>query len=351
MTLDSTLEKNTINLHFGSPRVWLASSLLFEVVEFGQNLGTQAQESVALITERMGGGVIDFSRGYVVTELAPVYQEQQLVLNLNVDAPIVFIPSRVDVKEGPTIVVDLGRVVIFHDSGPVDPAPEFFDYNIDMRDLNAYITEGDSCDPVGYEDRAIIKKFDMHFNLRARNSQNLAHPATKLHGKLPKMNIFVTKQKIRDILIVANSIKPEAFVSAEAIEPEPADPTAKSSLASQQGPLLQREWLLDSFFEVDALNVMLRDTAQSSSDRGAALVRVCLNGLRVKFDLSNQDMKLDTKLDRLRLKDRTPANKSTIAKNLVASPKGTSLSRLPSLPSLLSPPLLETFSPLPSSKP
>lgn len=322
MTLDSTLDCNTIQLHFGSPRVFLASSLLFEVVDFGTRLGAQAQEAVALINELNGG---DFSQGYIVTELAPVeVLPKQLVLKLNLDAPIVFIPSRVDIKEGPTIVVDLGRVTIFHDSGRVDlPPPDFLDYDINMRDLNAYITEGSSSDPVCYEDRAVIKKFDMHFNVSARNSQNLELPETKLSGKLPEMNIFVTKEKLRDILIVAGSIKPDAFVTEISPDGSPVIPHKGTLATSQQNvPKVQRQWLLDSFFEVGALNVMMRDTNQATSDRGIALIRLSLNGLRAKFDLSNQDMTLDAKLDRLRVKDRTPMNKTSVAKNLVASPKG-----------------------------
>lgn len=326
MILDSTTTVTNIQLFFGSPRVFLASSLLFEVVDFGTKLGEQATASVALINERLGGG--DFSQGYLVTELeVPVYQPNQVILRLNLDAPIIFIPSRVEVKEGPTIVVDLGRVTVFHDSGPIDKPPDFLEYDIDMRDMNAHITEGDSCDPAAYEDRAIIKKFDMHFNVSARNCQNFELPETKLSGKLPEMNIFMTKEKLRDILIVAGSIKPETFVTkTDQRVQQTALQAPFQTLASSQLDIrpeqTSRTWILDSFFEIGALNISLRDTKESTSDRGTSLARVSMNGIRAKFDLTNQDMFLDAKLDRLRVKDRTPVNKTSAAKNLVASPKG-----------------------------
>lgn len=318
-----------IKLHFGSPKVYLASSLIFEVADFGTKLGAKAAENMALMAERMGG-TTDLTQGYSVTEVAPVVdQPKRMKLYLDVDAPLIFVPSCIEEKKGPTIVVDLGRVVVDHDSGAIEgPAPEFMNYKIDMKDLNAFVTEGDSSN-VDYEDGAVIKKFDMHFHVGVRNSQNSELPATKLNGKLPEINVFVTKEKLRDILIVASSIKPPESLTSPTEQPAINAATPSTAVVTTTST---KEFVLDAFFAIEKFNLMLRDTSESESEkekaspqsrRGRALARISFNGLQTKFAMTSEKMNLDVQLQRFRVKDRTSLNKlSPVTKNLVASAKG-----------------------------
>jgi hypothetical protein len=309
-----------ITLHFGSPKVYMASSLLFEVADFGTKLGAQATEKMALMAERMGG-TADLTQGYTVSALPPAEEKpKRLMLNLNVDAPIVFVPSRTEEKAGPTIVVDLGHVVVSHDSGEQsDTVPDFANFIIDMNDLNVFITEGDNDDRAVYEDGAVIKKFGMHFVVGVRNSQNPELPATRLSGKLPEMNVFVTKEKLRDILIVASSMLPPQAAPAL---PAPSQATTKTVVTPVRET--KKEFVLEAFFSIEAFNLILRDTTESETRRGTALARISFNGLETNFAMTNEAMNLEVKLDRLRIKDRMQGNKKhAVTKNLVASPKGT----------------------------
>lgn len=338
MTFSQDKTTTAIKLHFGSPKVFLASSLLFEVVDFGTSLGSQASTSMALMSDRLGGA--DLTQGYSVatSDVVEVVEDpKRMMLYLNVDAPLIFVPSCTDEKKGPTIVIDLGRVVVDHDSGIYQgKPPDFFHYKIDMTDLNAFITEGDSADPKAYDDGAIIKKFNMHFDVGVRTNQNSEIAATKLAGKLPEINVFVTKEKLRDILIVASSIKPpegpKALPSTEVTTTTTtittATPTPTSKPTTTVATPTKREFILDASFSIEAFNLMLRDTTEGTAfpvtRRGTALARISFNGLETNFVMSNEDMGLDVKLARLRIKDRTAQNKkSPLAKNLVASPKGT----------------------------
>lgn len=317
MTLQQDATTMGIILHFGSPKVFLASSLLFEVADFGAKLGAQAAEKMALMTERMGGA--DLTQGYTISDLPPVEEKpKRMTLNLNVDAPIIFVPSRTEEKAGPTIVVDLGHVVVSHDSGEQGATvPDLMSYIIDMNDLNVFITEGDNDDRAIYEDGAVIKKFGMHFVVGVRNSQNTDLPATRLSGKLPEMNVYVTKEKLRDILIVASSMLPPP--DAKAL---PAPTPAKVVAITPLKPA-KKEFILDAFFSIEMFNLILRDTTESEDRRGTALARISFSGLETKFAMTNQSMNLEVKLDRFRVKDRMKGNKiHAVTKNLIASPKG-----------------------------
>lgn len=322
MSFSQDKTTTAINLHFGSPKVYLASSLLFEVAEFGAKLGAQAGESMILMSERMGGNT-DLTQGYTVAvDVGPVtVQPKRMMLYLNVDAPLVFAPSRTEEKKGPTIVIDLGRVVVEHDSGLyAEVVPDFMNYKIDMTDLNAFITEGDSSDPKAYEDGAIIKKFGMHFNVGVRSAEKPDLPATKLLGHLPEINVFVTKEKLRDILIVTSSIiPPETLAAGEA-------QSTKQTTVAAPTTAHKKEFVLDAFFSIERFNLILRDTTEgiATTRRGNPLARISFTRLETKFVMTNEKMDLDVKLNRFSVKDRLNKD-SAISKNLITSPKGKSV--------------------------
>jgi len=321
-----------IQLHFGSPRVFLVPSFLFEVADFGTKLGTKAADNIALMTDRLGG--VGIAQGYTVNAVAVEEVRQRMILHIEVDAPIVFVPAKTDVKEGPCIVVDLGRVSVNHDSGSLDVAvPDHGEFNIMMKDLNAYITDAETL--VQDDDRAIIKKFDMLFQVGVRTNQDKRLPATKIKGKLPNMDIFITKEKLRDILTIVGAVLPPASLTSP-----PPDTTALATKTTTvtKAPVKnieEKEELLEAFFAIEGFHLTFRDTGgadkkgkgvEHAYKKGTSLIKICFKGIEASIGMTNRSINIGAKLDRFRVKDRTVQNrKNDITKSLLASPKGTTM--------------------------
>lgn len=275
----------------------------------------------------------------------------RLRLNLDVTAPLILVPSSLpgDIQNNPIIILDLGHLVVTHDTGPPEEIVDYTYFYVQLEHIGAYVQNSDKAPlPLG----AIIKPFSINLDIGTKHTlpevPKLELPATTIKGKLDKLNVCVTTEKVKDILRVVTSIQPPppkkdeeeaahqkrllkmqrrgnrltesvgsltAQVAADWSRLSLTPTNSVSSLAPKRGPKLQkresiseiaeeeltavtREETLALEFSLGRVTVMVRDKPEEGLPEGHTLVKAKVAELQMDVKVSNWDTNANLTLDR-----------------------------------------------------
>eukprot|EP01127_Copromyxa_protea_P021271 TRINITY_DN7272_c0_g1_i1.p1 TRINITY_DN7272_c0_g1~~TRINITY_DN7272_c0_g1_i1.p1 ORF type:complete len:3025 (-),score=744.59 TRINITY_DN7272_c0_g1_i1:27-7853(-) len=224
----------------------------------------------------------------------------RMMLNLDITAPLILVPSSVLNKNGNTsfILLDLGHILITHDSGPVEEQKDYGSFLIRLKRIGLYVQETNEAPE---EDKALINPFSIDLDIATRVSKNPSLPATKLHGKLDEFKIDLTKDKLRDIIQVVMSIQP----------PPPMKETKRDSqLISEAAPGVTeipksdtKEMTLGAVFELGEFCISVRDTGENKPVGGQPLLNLRMQHLKADVEVSTWETKAGLTLDALYIED------------------------------------------------
>jgi hypothetical protein len=248
-------------------------------------------------------------------------------LNLDVTAPLILVPSA-NAPPGtnpPIVILDLGHLVINHDTGPPEEIIDYTYFYIHLKKIGAYVQDTDlSPLPLG----AIIKPFDINLEIGTKAVVGRPElPATTVKGKLDKFNVSVTTEKVKDILRVATSIQPPSRTKGEdlthhtkrttkmqkrgiklteSVGSLTAQAAADWSRLSYTGAQpsktdlapVTRESTLELTFQLGKVTAMVRDKPDPKLVKGQALVKAKIETLNMRVNVSNWDTHATLMLDR-----------------------------------------------------
>lgn len=125
-------------------------------------------------------------------------------------APLILVPAMIPdatTSNIPVMILDLGHLVVKHDSGPPEEIVDYTYFFIQLERIGAYVQNSDASPlPLG----AIIEPFSINLDIGTKYDPKLNTdlPATTVKGRLAKLSVCVTTEKVKDILRVVTSIQP-----------------------------------------------------------------------------------------------------------------------------------------------
>lgn len=232
-----------------------------------------------------------------VTETAPV----RMKLNLDITAPLILVPSSAKTK--PTfLLLDLGHILITHDSGPVEDVKDYGNFLIKLDRIGAFVQDADEL-PI--PSMALIKPFSIELDIATKVSKDVSLPATTLRGKLDKFKICVTKEKLRDLIHVVTSIEPppprKQLEVPEHKETStsggPSVPLTEASSAKQVQEAQVKEVSFGANFELSEFCISVKDTGENKPVGGQSLLKTRIKHLLAVVEVSNWETKAGITLD------------------------------------------------------
>lgn len=227
---------------------------MFNLAAFGQKIGEQASVNMELMAERAQDEkkIIAKDKDEKDKPKAPE-KKKPMKIDLDVKAPIIEVPSG---KE-PSLVLDLGHVHLFHDSCTSSSVSRFWSYpssfnlltppkdcpsgvwflkliisfpllclallirnlvnkadahGIQAQDFDIFsIAVTQISSSIKYPknpDRALIEPFDVKVGLGLNSTTaDKTKASTVVVGELPSLKVQLTKEKVRDALVVLNAVK------------------------------------------------------------------------------------------------------------------------------------------------
>lgn len=252
-------------------------------------------------------------------------------LNLDVMAPLILAPASISIGQNvPIVILDLGHLVITHDSGPPEDIVDYTYFFIQLDRIGAYVQNTDTAPlPLG----AIINPFSIDFNIGTKAVQGKPDlPTTTVKGQLEEFHVCVTTEKLKDILRVVTSIQPPPQKKDEDIlvhqkrslkmqrrgnrltesvgsyTAQAAADWSRLSLA-QSNPeraasfsnirkSKEKEATLALSFNLGKVTVLVRDKPEENLPEGQALVKASIKALNMDVQMSSWDTSAAFTLDR-----------------------------------------------------
>lgn len=228
------------------------------------------------------------------TEQQPAPNEApkvRMYLNLDITAPLVLLPSAsTETVKNSFLMLDLGHILITHDSGPIEEPSERQTFLIKLDRIGAYVqTTNDSPVP----SMALIKPFSIGLDI----STGTKSPTTLLRGKLDKFKICVTKEKLRDLIQVVSSIQPPPPMKEIAPADEPEVPKLGQVSEPEKKASGEKEVSFSAIFELSVFCVSVRDTGANKPTGGQPLLKTKIKDLKADVEVSNWETKAGLTLD------------------------------------------------------
>lgn len=297
---------------------------IYEVMDFSMGLSEKAAVGLEEMNEAMKKKAESMQVALPSTlqkpeeskELQPVLQSEapkvRLGLKLDITAPLILVPSSILNKNGNTsfLLVDLGHILITHDSGPIDEISDYGTFLIRLKRLGAYIQESDQAME---EDKAVIRPFSIDLDIGTRASKDVSLPATRIRANLDKFKVCVTKEKLRDLIQVVTSIQPppphESDVelqkrqerlkrgSQQISESVSASVSASISELAEKATTQEQDMALDAIFKLTEFCVSVKDTGDHLPAGGQPLLKTRIKQLEAKVIMSNWETKAELALD------------------------------------------------------
>lgn len=198
----------------------------------------------------------------------------------------------------------------------------FYDtFLISLKDMHAFMsptsTHWYELEKEEIQKRSLINEFDINCHLRILKVPTEDLPSVcstrrlrltkkiKLEGGLPLLKIYVTKEKIRDLMAVINTLTPPPPPPAIEDESEVGSPLPVAENLLPDGVAseisltrtLKKIVLLSTEFTVRECSIIVRNTP-TDSDQELSLLRTRFLGLFAHFEMSNNDMTVNMELSR-----------------------------------------------------
>jgi hypothetical protein len=234
----------------------------------------------------------------------------RMTLKLDITAPLILVPSSAVNKNGntPFLLVDLGHILISHDSGPIDEVADYGNFLIRLKRLGAYVQETHVAPE---EDKALIRPFSINLDIGTRASKDLLLPATRIRANLDRFNVDVTKEKLRDLIQVVTSIQPppphesnmelqkrqERLKRGSQQISESVSASVSASISELAQKTKDKEMLLDAKFTLSEFSISLKDTGEFLPAEGQPLLNTRIMHLKAKVKMSNWETVAGLTLD------------------------------------------------------